>query len=120
MLSGVPNFAFAIGYTNASWTLKVDLVCEHFCRLLRHMDDHGYRHCVPERRRPARSRRGRCSTSPRATCSARSTRSRAQGSEAPWQLHMSYAADSAALRGGPVEDPALRLGHAVAAAERAA
>src|SRR5581483_5512805 len=29
MLSGVPNFAFAIGYTNSSWTLKVDLVCEH-------------------------------------------------------------------------------------------
>jgi cation diffusion facilitator CzcD-associated flavoprotein CzcO len=38
MLSGVPNFAFAIGYTNASWTLKVDLVCEHLCRLLAHMD----------------------------------------------------------------------------------
>src|SRR5439155_109236 len=38
MLSDVPNFAFAIGYTNASWTLKVDLVCEHFCRLLAHMD----------------------------------------------------------------------------------
>ena len=26
MLSDVPNFAFAIGYTNASWTLKADLV----------------------------------------------------------------------------------------------
>jgi monooxygenase len=26
MLSGVPNFAFTIGYTNASWTLKADLV----------------------------------------------------------------------------------------------
>src|SRR5437764_9553400 len=27
MLSGVPNFAFVVGYENASWTLKVDLVC---------------------------------------------------------------------------------------------
>ena len=26
MLDAVPNLAFAIGYTNASWTLKVDLV----------------------------------------------------------------------------------------------
>jgi hypothetical protein len=26
MLDGVPNMAFAIGYTNASWTLKVDHV----------------------------------------------------------------------------------------------
>ncbi len=34
MLSSVPNFAFAVGYTNASWTLKVGLLCEHFCRLL--------------------------------------------------------------------------------------
>ena len=38
MLSGVPNFVFALGYTNFSWTLKVDLVCEHLCRLLVHMD----------------------------------------------------------------------------------
>ena len=32
MLDGIPNFSFVIGYTNASWTLKVGLVCEHFCR----------------------------------------------------------------------------------------
>ena len=38
MLSGVPNLALALGYTNASWTLKGDLVCEYVCRLLNHMD----------------------------------------------------------------------------------
>ncbi|OPX17329.1 NAD(P)/FAD-dependent oxidoreductase [Gordonia sp. i37] len=42
MLSGVPNFALAIGYTNSSWTLKVGLLCEHFCRLLAYMDARGY------------------------------------------------------------------------------
>ena len=63
MLSGVPNFAFAIGYTNASWTLKVDLVCEHLCRLLAHMDAHGYDTCRARARRPDDARRGRCSTS---------------------------------------------------------
>ncbi|MEA2170574.1 MAG: hypothetical protein QOF76_3874, partial [Solirubrobacteraceae bacterium] len=47
MLSGVPNFAFAIGYTNSSWTLKVDLVCEHFCRLLEHMEARGLTTVVP-------------------------------------------------------------------------
>jgi len=25
MLSGMPNFAFSVGYTNASWTLKCEL-----------------------------------------------------------------------------------------------
>jgi len=38
MLSGLPNLAFVIGYTNASWTLKADLVCHHVCRLLNLMD----------------------------------------------------------------------------------
>ena len=45
MLSGVPNFALALGYTNASWTLKADLVAEYVCRLLNHMDAHGYASC---------------------------------------------------------------------------
>ena len=48
MLSGVPNFAFTVGYTNASWTLKADLTSEYVCRLLAHMDAHGHRQCVPE------------------------------------------------------------------------
>ncbi len=43
MLSGVPNCAFTVGYTNASWTLKADLTSEYVCRLLAHMDAHGYR-----------------------------------------------------------------------------
>ncbi len=42
MLSDVPNFAFAFGYTNLAWTLKVDLVWKHFCRLLDYMDENKY------------------------------------------------------------------------------
>jgi monooxygenase len=42
MLSGVPNFSIAIGYTNSSWTLKIGLLCEYFCQLLRHMDENGH------------------------------------------------------------------------------
>ncbi len=42
MFSDVPNLAIALGYTNASWTLKCDLTCEYVCRLLNHMDAHGY------------------------------------------------------------------------------
>ena len=57
MLSGVPNFALAIGYTNASWTLKVDLVSEYVCRLLRDLDRTGSRSSPRCRRRPARASR---------------------------------------------------------------
>ncbi|MFX9912031.1 FAD-containing monooxygenase EthA, partial [Acinetobacter baumannii] len=42
MLSDIPNFAFAFGYTNIAWTLKVDLVWQHFCRLLDYMDENKY------------------------------------------------------------------------------
>lgn len=37
MLSGVPNMAFTMGYVNASWTLKADLVAVFVCRLLLRM-----------------------------------------------------------------------------------
>ena len=51
MLTGVPNMAFSIGYTNASWTLKCDLTCDYVCRLINHMDERGY---VPVRGRVQR------------------------------------------------------------------
>jgi len=47
MIEGVPNAATTFGYINASWTLKVDLVCEYVCRLLNHMGERGYAAAVP-------------------------------------------------------------------------
>ncbi len=47
MISGLPNLAFTFGYTNASWTLKSDLVAKYVCRLLKHMDEQGYDSCTP-------------------------------------------------------------------------
>lgn len=43
LIEGVPNAAVVFGYTNASWTLKADLASEYVCRLINHMDEHGYR-----------------------------------------------------------------------------
>lgn len=47
MWSNLPNLIYFTGYTNASWTLKVDLVAEYACRLLKHMDANGYRQVIP-------------------------------------------------------------------------
>ena len=52
-ISGVPNMAFAFGYTNQSWTLGADLTCEQVCKLLEHMDRRGYTVCTPRNRDPA-------------------------------------------------------------------
>jgi cation diffusion facilitator CzcD-associated flavoprotein CzcO len=48
MMSGVPNFALAFGYTNNSWTLKTDLTANLVCRILNYMDRKGYRVVVPQ------------------------------------------------------------------------
>lgn len=56
MLAGVPNLACALGDTNLSWTLEVDLVREHFCRLLDHMDSHGHGTVEPVLDDPAMER----------------------------------------------------------------
>ena len=49
MFSDIPNLASIFGYTNASWTLKSDLIADYVCRLLNHMDRRGYSICTPRR-----------------------------------------------------------------------
>lgn len=41
MFTGVPNLLWVFGYFRASWTLRVELLCDFVCRLLRHMRDTG-------------------------------------------------------------------------------
>ena len=62
MFSDIPNLASIFGYTNASWTLKSDLIAEYVCRLLSHMDRRGYAICTPRLRR--RSDCGRADAAP--------------------------------------------------------
>jgi cation diffusion facilitator CzcD-associated flavoprotein CzcO len=113
MLSGVPNFAFTIGYTNASWTLKADLVSEFACRLIGYMDARGYATCVPVNDDPG------VTDAPLLDFSAGYVqRSIDQfpraGSRAPWRLGMSYAHDIVTLRYGKINDGAMRFSRAPA------
>ncbi|MDP3969342.1 MAG: NAD(P)/FAD-dependent oxidoreductase [Nocardioides sp.] len=48
MFSGVPNLAWCIGYTNASWTLRADLSNQYVARFLNHLDEHGYAFGMPD------------------------------------------------------------------------
>jgi cation diffusion facilitator CzcD-associated flavoprotein CzcO len=108
MLSDVPNFAFTLGYTNASWTLKADLTAEYICRLLAHMDAHGYRRCVPRVTDPS------IVEEPLMPLMAgyvlRSVdQLPKQGSKEPWKLRMNYPIDLRALRFGSIEDGAMQF-----------
>ena len=47
MVEEVPNLGVLFGYTNASWTLKIDLACDYIVRLLRHMQQNGHNTVLP-------------------------------------------------------------------------
>lgn len=107
LLSDVPNFAYVFGYTNSSWTLKVGLVCEHFCRLLAHMDAHGHTICYPQLPESMPTRPLLEITSGYARRAAGQLPH--QGTEGPWRTCMDYRADRKMLREGPVDDDRLRF-----------
>lgn len=48
LIEDAPNLAVLFGYTNASWTLKIDLACGYITRVLRHMHHYGYKTVVPK------------------------------------------------------------------------
>jgi cation diffusion facilitator CzcD-associated flavoprotein CzcO len=108
MLSGVPNFAFTVGYTNASWTLKADLVSGYVVRLLRYLDARGYDRCVPTNDDPGLMTRPLLDF--QAGYVLRSVHEFPKsGSRAPWRLGMSYAHDVVKLRYGRIDDGTLRF-----------
>jgi monooxygenase len=116
MLSGVPNFALTVGYTNASWTLKADLVARYVCRLLRHLEATGYQIVTPV----APEVGDREQLAPLIDLqSGYVQRSIAllprQGPAAPWRLYQNYLRDVRLMRRGPLDD-GVRFGRARAAA----
>lgn len=48
MFTGVPNLLWVFGYFRASWTLRVDLLGDYVCRLLKHMDAIGAKQVTPQ------------------------------------------------------------------------
>jgi monooxygenase len=108
MLEGVPNMAFAIGYTNASWTLKCDLTCDYVCRLLNHMRAQGLVSCVPRHA----GGDGAVADGPLLGLTsgyiARSAHLLPrQGTREPWRVHQSYLRDYRALKRSGLEDDAM-------------
>ena len=103
MLSDVPNLAYTFGYTNASWTLKADLVARYVCRLLNTMAKRGLRQATPRLGGEAMT------TEPFVDFSSGYIQRAAhllprQGTRKPWKLNQNYALDMMALRFGSVDD----------------
>jgi monooxygenase len=118
MLENVPNFAMAVGYTNASWTLKCDLTCDYVSRLLNHLHHSGMRQATPVNEDAS------VAPSPLLGLTSGYVQRSAhkfpkQGSKFPWQVHQNYFKDYRLMKLRGVEDDALVFSNPAPAADRA-
>ena len=111
MYSDVPNLASAIGYTNASWTLKCDLTAEHVCRVLDHMREHGFASVTPRVRDESMTNEPLLDLQSGYVKRALGSIPK-QGSRAPWRLHQNYVKDLLLLRFGRVAEDELEFARA--------
>jgi cation diffusion facilitator CzcD-associated flavoprotein CzcO len=107
MLSGLPNFTVVLGYSNASWTLKCDIVCDYICRLLNFMDEHGYSRCTP-RHDPSMGEEPIIDLSSGYIQRAIAKFPK-QGLRAPWRLRQNYALDLFGLRFARFDDGVMQF-----------
>lgn len=109
LLEGLPNFAWIVGYTSLSWTLKADLLTAYLCRLYRHMDAQGAAVFV------ARDTQGNKTDASIMGSLSSGYIQRAngvmprQGRQGPWQLGNHYPSDKAMLLEAPIDDGILRF-----------
>jgi hypothetical protein len=97
MFSGIPNLALSFGYTNASWTLRSDLIAQYVCRLLNYMRANRYDQCRPRLPEDVGPRQPFVDFS--AGYITRGVgRFPDQGSQAPWKVRQNYLLDRLSLR----------------------
>jgi monooxygenase len=106
MYSGVPNLASSFGYTNASWTLKCELIAQYVCRLLAYMDAHGYTECLPQRSAAVVGMESAVNLTSGYVSRALATLPR-QGANKPWRTYQNYARDLLNLRFSRMNDGAM-------------
>ena len=103
MLSDVPNFFFATGYTNASWTLKCDLTSEYVCRMINYLDKTNQSSCVP-RTKDVGLQRVMSIGLESGYVQRAIHKLPKEGVIAPWKLYQNYFLDLIGLRFGSVKD----------------
>jgi monooxygenase len=111
MLSGLPNLAVALGYTNASWTLKCDLCSHYLCRLLNYMDQHGYDRCIPLAPDPSLPREPFIDFNSGYVVRAIHKFPK-QGAHHPWRLYQNYPRDVRLLKHGQLQDEGIAFSRA--------
>jgi cation diffusion facilitator CzcD-associated flavoprotein CzcO len=107
MLSDVPNFAYVFGYTNASWTLKVDLAATWVCRVIAHMRRTGATKAVVSPDDPTMPTRSMLDLA--AGYLTRAVERIPRQGTGVWSVPKSYRADARRLLRDPVDDGVLQF-----------
>ncbi|MDT5137688.1 MAG: hypothetical protein QOD58_1950 [Mycobacterium sp.] len=110
LVENIPNLAWIIGYTNASWTLKSDIAGAYLCRLFKYMDDNGYAVATPRDVENCALNIGMFDQLQSGYVQRANDTLPRQGSKYPWKVLMHYEKDSKTLLEDPVEDGVLRFG----------
>ena len=98
-----------MGYTNASWTLKADLIARYICRVLNHMDKHGqssFMASAPDGEMQDDTILGSLGSG--YIRRAQTTLPR-QGRQLPWRVLHAYELDKPMLLEAPIEDAYLKF-----------
>lgn len=109
MIEDVPNAGMIFGYTNISWTLKVDIAAEYLCRVLKHMDTQRIGVCVPRNPDPRRGDNTVMGDLDSGYIRRAADRLPRQGVGDPWRVTQNYLADMKTLKYAPIEDGYLEL-----------
>lgn len=118
MFSGVPNLVYTLGYINASWTLRSELVAEYVCRLINHLDECGADYCKPALRQSDQNMPTALPLNdftPGYIMRAIDKFPK-QGDRDPWCNRQNYMLDKALIRKAPIDDGALEFAKATHAA----
>lgn len=107
MLSGVPNFIFVVGYTNASWTLKSELIARFASRFISEIEASGAESGTPVAPQGPMEKVPLLNLDSGYIKRARSRLPQA-GDRSPWVLHMNYFADRRELLEADLHDDAIR------------
>jgi len=100
MVSGLPNFIYCFGYTNASWTLKVDLTANCLCKILKYTDKHELEVLTPKVSK-IENEENFLNLSPGYISRSEKDLTK-QGSKRPWHVYQIYLIDMLTTRFGPI------------------
>ena len=113
LIEGIPNMAIIFGYTNASWTLKVDLACSYLIRLLSHMKKHNYQMVIPQAEANGEEAQAREDTIMGSLSAGYISRAQdelpKQGDRYPWRVTSNYLSDRIVLKRRAIKDKWLRF-----------